>query len=226
MALSLTVVSGGENALIFYLPAPLRDDYPLILQALAQKALSLGAIEAVPAYHSLLVMFESRDGKALEEALCSALPNIEKSLTEPDKRKPLTIPICYDSRFAPDLEALAKHHGLSTEAVIAKHTARTYRVCCLGFIPGFAFLGYVDKAIATPRRANPRPAVAAGSVGIAGRQTGCYPVESPGGWNIIGRTPMSLYAPEKGIFSRFHLADRVRFQPISYDEFMTWEALP
>ncbi len=180
MALSLTVVSGGENALIFYLPAPLRDDYPLILQALAQKALSLGAIEAVPAYHSLLVMFEkSRDDKALEAALCSALPRIEKSLTEPDKRKPLTIPICYDNRFAPDLEALAKHHGLSTEAVIAKHTARTYRVCCLGFIPGFAFLGYVDQAIATPRRANPRPAVAAGSVGIAGRQTGCYPVESP-----------------------------------------------
>ncbi len=226
MALSLTVVSGGENALIFYLPAPPRDDYPIILQALAQKALSLGAIEAVPAYHSLLVMFKSRDGKTLEEALCSALPSIEKSLTEPDKRKPLTIPICYDSRFAPDLEALAKHHGLSTEAVIAKHTARTYRVCCLGFIPGFAFLGYVDQAIATPRRANPRPAVAAGSVGIAGKQTGCYPVESPGGWNIIGRTPMSLYAPEKGIFSRFHLADRVRFQPISYDEFMTWEALP
>jgi len=130
------------------------------------------------------------------------------------------IPVCYDREFAVDIdEVSAFAGGLSSEDVIALHTASTYRVFMLGFAPGFAYLGSVDARIALPRRASPRLQVPAGSVGIAGQQTGIYPMDSPGGWNIIGRTPLrmvSLNGPDPSLLKP---GDEVRFRRVSRQEF-------
>ncbi len=222
--LSLKVVSAGSSAVICYLPEPVRDDYPLILHELADTAKRAGAIDVVPAYNSLLVVFDARGTTAAEIVQCleRALPAAEQLAHGGDEQTIIRIPVCYEGKYALDLQELAEQSGLTPNEVIAKHTAVTYSVACLGFIPGFAFLGYVDDAIATPRRDNPRPRVAAGSVGIAGTQTGVYPSDSPGGWNIIGRTPEKLYDPQNGLISRFEIGDSVQFYAISEKEFKTW----
>ena len=224
MPLSLTAVTAGENAIMCYLPKPVRDDYPLILNHLSTIARQSGATDVVPAYNSLLVVFDKKTQTApsLIKRLQTALTLTKQTAKPPNRQRLMRIPVCYEGKFAPDLAELAQTAKLETAEVIAKHSAPTYRVACLGFIPGFAFLGYVDDAIAIPRRANPRPQVVAGSIGIAGRQTGAYPADSPGGWNIIGRTPKRLYAPEQGLISCFEIGDSVEFYAISTTEFTSW----
>lgn len=122
---------------------------------------------------------------------------------------PHEIPVAYGGDAGPDLREVAAFAGCTAAEVIARHTSRVYRVYMLGFLPGFAYLGDVDPAIAAPRRATPRQAVPAGSVGIAGAQTGVYPQVSPGGWQIIGRTGVRMFDPASG--SRLQPGDRVRF---------------
>lgn len=220
----LTMTPAGENALMCYLPEPVREDYPRLLNQLAKIANEAGAVDVVPAYHSLLVIFDpaQQTATAIAQQLKLALPDAEQAAQKQSQQRLIRIPVCYEGDFAPDLPELAQQHGLTTDVVIAKHTAKTYSVACLGFIPGFAFLGYVDDAIATPRRANPRPHLPAGSVGIAGWQTGIYPAESPGGWNIIGRTPKTLYDPKNGLISCFEIGDAVQFYAITATAFNTW----
>lgn len=222
--LTLTAVPAGDHAVMCYLPEPVRDDYPLILGSLAAIARQAGAIDVVPAYHSLLVICDSATivPSAVVARLQAALPQAVQAAAQQGAQRLIRIPVCYQHEYAPDLPELAQQHGLTVAEVIAKHTEKCYSVACLGFIPGFAFLGYVDDAIATPRRANPRPHVAAGSVGIAGRQTGVYPADSPGGWNIIGRSPKILYDPDNGLTSCFDIGDSVQFYAISADEMTTW----
>ncbi len=217
----------GERAVQFYLPLPLQADYPALINALAQRAKALGAVDVVPAYHSLLVVCgngESAKPPAFYiEQLSDYLPSAYDSVHEQPPARHVRIPVCYDAEFAPDLERVAQQHQLSPEAVIDKHLQSTYTVCCLGFIPGFAFMGYVDDDIATPRLDNPRPLVTRGSVGIAGKQTGIYPIDSAGGWNIIGRSPQTLYAPDKQLISCFDIGDSVSFYRISREAFDDWQ---
>jgi inhibitor of KinA len=123
------------------------------------------------------------------------------------------IPVCYDPAFGFDLKALAKTNKLSVDEVIELHTQQTYRVYMLGFLPGFAYMGIVNEKLATPRLATPRKHVPAGSVGIAGNQTGIYPLDSPGGWNIIGRTPLQLFNPKVCVHTNPGRKDAVLFQP-------------
>jgi KipI family sensor histidine kinase inhibitor len=123
------------------------------------------------------------------------------------------IPVCYGLEYGPDLDAVAAHCGLSPDEVIARHTAAEYRVYMLGFSPGFPYLGGLDPNIAAPRRETPRIKVPAGSVGIAGMQTGIYPLESTGGWQIIGRTPMRLFDPGLEEPCLLRPGDRLRFVP-------------
>jgi inhibitor of KinA len=132
---------------------------------------------------------------------------------------PIEIPVCYDQKFAPDLDEVANHVGVSTEEIIEMHSGAAYRVSCLGFTPGFPYLSGLPARLATPRRAVPRKEVPTGSVGIGGNQTGIYPIKSPGGWNIIGRTPVRLFTPQKTPPALLCAGDRVRFRPISRDEF-------
>lgn len=129
------------------------------------------------------------------------------------------IPTCYDGDLAPDLEIVAGQAGLPTEDVVARHSAPTYRVQMIGFTPGFPYLAGLDPTLATPRRAEPRTRVAAGSVGIGGEQTGIYAIATPGGWNIIGATPLSLFDPLRDPAALLRVGDRVRFVPVTRDEY-------
>jgi inhibitor of KinA len=129
------------------------------------------------------------------------------------------VPTCYGGDLGPDLPFVAQHNGLLPEDVIGIHTGQTYRVYMLGFAPGFPYLGGMSERIAAPRRPSPRIAVPAGSVAIAGTQTGVYPMESPGGWQIIGRTALRLFHPERDPPALLRMGDQVRFRSISREEY-------
>ena len=129
------------------------------------------------------------------------------------------IPVCYDPEFAPDLDEVARHAQIPTEQVVELHSAADYRVACIGFVPGFPFMAGLPKKIATPRRSNPRKAIPPGAVGIGGAQTGIYPLRSPGGWNLIGRTPLKLFDPITDPPVLLRAGDRVRFRAITRKEF-------
>ncbi len=128
------------------------------------------------------------------------------------------IPVCYEGEYAPDMQWVARHKGLSTEAIINIHCAKTYRVYMVGFLPGFSYMGTVDPQLELPRKQLPVNVVA-GGVGIAGLQTGIYPLTSPGGWQIIGRTPVKLFDPRLDPPVRLQSGDRVQFYPVSQVEF-------
>ena len=129
------------------------------------------------------------------------------------------IPTCYDGELAPDVEIVAGHAGLSTDDVIARHSATTYVVQMIGFTPGFPYLAGLDPSLVTPRRAEPRTRVPAGSVGIGGEQTGIYAIATPGGWNIIGATPLSLFDPLRDPAALLRVGDRVRFVRIGRERY-------
>lgn len=215
-------VNAGESGLTFYLKTPTQPDYPLFFSALIEFLSTQHRhkfIEIIPSYHSCLLAFDNRK---LDKPTIKQIINAFISSYQPNKKHPPKlhqIPVCYDSEFALDLAAMADKNNLSIEQIIQTHCQHQYTVYSLGFIPGFAFLGYVDDKIAMPRHLTPRDCVSGGSVGIAGKQTGIYPKDSPGGWQIIGKTPTLLYAPEKNIFSIFHIGDQVQFYPIERDEF-------
>jgi len=176
-----------------------------------------------PAYCSLLVAFDScRVDHAEVEA---ALREYEKRAETMRASKPKTIeiPVCYEGEFGPDLEEVAKIHRLKPEEVIQLHSSCAYHAYFLGFAPGFAYLGDLLEEIATPRLETPRKQVPAGSVGIAGRQTAVYPFATPGGWRLLGRTPIPMFRTDRKPMQLVSIGDRVRFRPISRDEFLKWE---
>jgi KipI family sensor histidine kinase inhibitor len=171
-----------------------------------------------PGYTSLLVDFDPllmthNEASATIEALAEVgLPTANHSTL-------LTIPVCYDAEFGLDLKDVAAHTGLSMDEVVRLHSGATYRVCFLGFTGGFAYLGGMPEELDTPRLATPRRAVMAGSVGIAGSQTGIYPTETPGGWRLIGCTPVRMFDPQAQPPTRLQAGDRIRFSPIDHAEF-------
>jgi inhibitor of KinA len=167
-----------------------------------------------PAYTSLLIDFDPlRMGHEEVRAVVSSLTQGTIS-PEQVASDIVEIPVCYGEEFGPDLADLARHTGLSSEDVVRLHSGAMYRVCFLGFTAGFAYLGGMPEALCMPRLATPRRAVAAGSVGIAGGQTGIYPAETPGGWRLIGRTPLPMFDPGASSPTRLQAGDRVRFVPI------------
>jgi inhibitor of KinA len=144
--------------------------------------------------------------------------NIEKN-TSIQAAKIIRIPVCYDERFGIDLENIVTKNKISIEEIIKIHTEETYLVYCLGFLPGFAYMGKVNESIQIARHASPRKEVQAGSVGIAGMQTGIYPMNSPGGWQIIGRTPIKIFDKDPAILGKLSAGNRIQFYPISFSEF-------
>jgi inhibitor of KinA len=160
------------------------------------------------------------DYSSLVSQLTSAL---EQQIAEPEVAGRLVeIPVCYGGEHGPDLSAVAGFARVTESEVVALHTAATYQVFMLGFVPGFAYLGSVDRRIAAPRRTEPRVRVPAGSVGVAGEQTGIYPSETPGGWQLIGRTPLRPFDISREDPFLLRAGDRVRFRPIVPDQFDTW----
>jgi inhibitor of KinA len=172
-----------------------------------------------PAYCSVLVKFDPLKWRheQLEEILKRYFGRLE-GVTLPEPRQ-VEIPVCYGGEHGPDLIDVSEIHGMTPAQVIELHSSTTYVVYFLGFVPGFAYLGELPEALVTPRLPTPRRNVPPGSVGIAGRQTGVYPVVTPGGWRLLGRTPLSMLRPEQDGFSLLSIGDRVRFTPINQQQF-------
>jgi inhibitor of KinA len=172
-----------------------------------------------PAYCSLLVKFDSlRLGHdELRAKLQSYLSRIKK--TPLPKPRRVEIPVCYGGEFGPDLNEVAAMHGLTPAKAVELHSSGTYLVYFLGFAPGFAYLGGLPAALASPRLETPRAKVPEGSVGIAGNQTGVYPLATPGGWRLIGRTPVAMFRRDRDPMNFLQIGDQVHFRVISEKEF-------
>ena len=183
-----------------------------------------GVVNVHPAYTSVLVDFHPLE--VTIEGLEAELRRRLDQAGQCDRPAPRTIeiPVCYGGEFGPDLEAVALHCGLTADQVVARHTAAAYLVHFLGFSPGFPYLGGMDPLLETPRRASPRKSVPAGSVAIGGLQTGVYPLASPGGWRIIGRTPVRLFDAQREPSVLLRMGDMVRFRAIGRNEPGDWTA--
>ena len=190
-----------------------------------------GMVETVPAYGSLTIFYDPvkvrQAGARFETVWAAVADKAEKALAHPansvlldETQRPLVkIPVCYDLEFALDLESVAENSRLSVKEVVKIHTTPVYRVFMIGFLPGFPYLGEVDARLSVRRKSAPRPRVPRGSVGLAGRQTGIYSLESPGGWQIVGKTPLALFDPQSEPPMLLRAGDRVQFQEIDRDAF-------
>jgi len=187
-----------------------------------------GILEAVPAYSSITIYFNMLTWRKKTPADMLVFDHL-KEITEqilsqplqndPQEERIVNIPVCYAPEFAVDVNTIATANNITAEEVIALHHAKTYRVYMLGFLPGFCYLGETDDKIAMPRKTKPIP-VAPGAVGIAGKQTGIYPLASPGGWQIIGRTPLKLFNVSAEQPALLKAGDKVQFVPISINDFL------
>ena len=185
-----------------------------------------GIIELVPTYCALLVEYDAMLYSYSE--ICNIIePTLEEGMTNTTNElvTVVEVPTVYGGEFGPDLSFVASHNHLSEDEVISIHSGTDYLVYMLGFIPGFTYLGGMDLRIATPRLSSPRTLIPAGSVGIAGEQTGTYPSDSPGGWQIIGRTPVTMYDMSKAQAALLKAGDYVRYVPIDESEFHRIKAL-
>ena len=181
-----------------------------------------GVVETVPAYASLLVVFDPLQAapEALKRQIAGMCDFEDENIAK--QRAVVEVPVVYGGEAGPDLDAVAAYHGLSVDDVIGLHTGTVYRVYMIGFTPGFPYMGELPEALDTPRRDTPRTHIPKGSVAIAQRQTGIYPVVSPGGWQIIGCTPLALFDPRKENSSLLTMGDAVRFTPITPEEAVQW----
>ncbi len=195
------------------------------------KALELaklpGISETIPTYKSLLMIYDPLTTNP--DRLKTELAKVESGLDNIEIKPPkvVEIPVCYGSEFGPDIETVARINALDIDQVIDLHSAREYLIYMVGFTPGFPFLGGLDKRLSTPRLENPRTLVPAGSVGIANNQTGMYPIASPGGWQIIGRTPLTLFSPERKNPFLYKAGDKIKFKSVTeqgYEQILKKEA--
>lgn len=223
----------GDSALIVRVVDEFHPDTSLNAVLIALRHLEAaaipGVIELAPAYTTIGVFFDpARVESATSDnspfdilaARIQSILNAAAFESETESATPaVEIPVCYDREFAPDLVEVARQAGLSEDEVVDRHSSASYRVSCLGFTPGFPFLSGLPPKLATPRRATPRKEIPAGAVGIGGAQTGIYPRKSPGGWNLIGRTPLSLFDVQRKPPALLQAGDRVHFRKISREEF-------
>jgi inhibitor of KinA len=236
----MEIVPLGDSALIVRVRAEFEDapeeTLNEVLHAFQQlrSAAIPGVIELAPAYTSVAVFFDplqvaeasGQPDRAFDwlkervrDVTAGAADRGKRRRTKRNIPDSVEIPVCYDPDFAPDLDDVARHAQISSKEVVDLHSAAQYRVSCIGFVPGFPFLTGLAKKLATPRRSTPRKEIPPGSVGIGGAQTGIYPLRSPGGWNLIGRTPLKLFDPAKNPPALLCAGDRVRFRSITREEF-------
>jgi inhibitor of KinA len=200
-----------------------------VQRAIQDRAIQ-GVVEIVTAYTTVTVLFDpvevyrfsegsqemaSRIVKKQVEEILGAV-EVEETLSQTD---PIVIPVCYEAPFAPDLPWVAEHHQATMDEIIRRHTSHIFTVFMIGFTPGFPYMGVLPEGLQSPRKAVPRTSVPAGSVGLAGKQTGIYPYTTPGGWQIIGRTPVALFDPRRERPAWLKAGDRIRFEVISSTEF-------
>jgi len=209
--------SMGDRSLLVELGEKIAPDVNRRVQELMlqlQQARLPGIREFAPGYRSLLVVFDPLTLSPSElKARITEVAGRPGSAGLP-QAKLLSVPVFYGGEYGPDLEGVAGHLGISTDEVIRLHTETMYRVYMIGFTPGYPYMGELPAALAVPRRSTPRTRVPKGSVGIAQRQTGIYSVESPGGWQIIGWTPIELFDPTRQLPSLLEMGDRVKFEAV------------
>lgn len=218
-----TVYAVGDRAFCLDFGPLLNDEvHGCILQIfrLLQQQPLPGVVDMVPAYTSFTI-YVAND--IMEEDLPRWHQQLLRWLKMPDlpaaqAQRLLRVPVCYDPRLAPDLEKMAAEKRLGIDELATLHAGKIYEVYLMGFLPGFAYMASVPEPLRMPRKDKPVP-VAAGAVAIAGQQTGIYPLDSPGGWQVIGRTPVSLFDPDQEKPCFFQPGDRVQFYPIRIDEF-------
>ena len=215
-------VPSGDAALLALLAdAPCEDATAAVLALLARLRARppAGVLDLKPAYASLLVVFDPRETThgELEREIAPLLPPPGLGLAAASRT--VDVPVCYAGDLAPDLDDVARHAGLAPAEVVALHSGATYRVAFLGFSPGFAYLLGLPPRLATPRLPAPRLSVPAGSVGIAGPQAGLYPRATPGGWRLVGRTPLALFDVARDPAALLAPGDAVRFVPVGRDEY-------
>lgn len=212
----------GDTALVVELGDEISEEVNRKVHALSATLMESpppGLGEIIPTYRSLLIYYDplrlshSEVKEIVLEALrrCEEAPPIEPRVVE--------IPVAYGGEFGPDIEFVAEYNGLSVEEVIELHSGTLYTVYMIGFVPGYTYLGRLPRQLVTPRLPTPRTLVPAGSVGIAGEQTGIYPIDIPGGWRIIGRTPLKLFDPHRDPPVLLKPGDKVRFVAITRAEF-------
>lgn len=220
---SFTLKPVGGCAVLACFGTEIREEVNAQVMALAAALTAAspeGMVEAVPSFAALLVRYDPlrTDCAAISQAVREAAAHCTQTAARTGKL--VEIPVCYGGKYGEDLPFIAQHAGLSEDEVIALHSGRDYRIYMLGFLPGFPYLGGLDERLHTPRLQNPRTKIPAGSVGIGGKQTGIYPLASPGGWQLLGRTPLRLFAPERGGALPYQAGDLIRFVPISESEYL------
>jgi inhibitor of KinA len=235
----MEIIPLGDSALIVRVRERF-DDAPektldTVLRAFGKlrAAVIPGVIELAPAYTSVAVFFDPitiiKSAKTPEKVfnwLAEQISGVvaagaDRGRKTRSRSQAVEIPVCYDPEFALDINDVARRAKISPSEVIRLHSGAEYRVACIGFVPGFPFLAGLPKKLSTPRRDVPRKEIPPGSVGIGGTQTGIYPLRSPGGWNLIGRTPLRLFDPDKNPAALLRAGERVRFRSITRDEFAT-----
>ncbi|KRL01740.1 5-oxoprolinase subunit PxpB [Liquorilactobacillus capillatus] len=179
----------------------------------------LGIIAVIPAYHTLTINFDifQTDFLKLTTKITQIIKN-HSLLTSAERRRIIEVPVCYDEEFGLDLKAVIEHGCITFDELIQMHTSSPYLIYMMGFMPGFAYMGSVADPIAMPRLKNPRAKVPAGSVAVAGKQTGMYPIEAPGGWRLLGRTPVRLYDP-KHPEPQYYAGEYIKFKAISKTDY-------
>ena len=179
-----------------------------------------GILEIIPTYRSVTVCYDPfiLSLKELKKVTAACMRSARGTEQSESKRR-FYIPVCYGGRFGMDLEYIARETGLDMREIVRRHISREYPINMIGFLPGFPYLSGMDETIAVPRLENPRERIPAGSVGIGGKQTGVYPIASPGGWRLIGRTPVRLYDPHRNPPVLYKAGDRIRFYPVSEQEY-------
>jgi len=202
------------------------------LTALLEPSRPAGIVDIVPAYATVTVFYEPgrlAAGARPYDYVCRFITERARSLEAEAKKKPakaprlVEIPVSYGGEHGPDLEEVAQHCGLDAAEVAKRHAAGDYLVHAIGFAPGFPYLGGLAEELHTPRRPTPRVSVPAGSVGIGGAQTGAYPLSTPGGWQLIGRTPLPLFRLGEKEPALLRVGDRVKFRAITPEEFTAWK---
>ncbi|NLY80351.1 MAG: 5-oxoprolinase subunit PxpB [Lysinibacillus sp.] len=222
----------GDSAIMVYFGNTISEEVHLSIKKfllILEKNNINGFVELVPSYTNICIYYdvtivnqwEPKNLSPYEKVVNHLKTLLEKEIEfTTNKQRLVEIPVCYGGIYGPDLTELAAYHHLSEQEVIQIHTGNDYLVYMLGFDPGFAFMGGLDERIATPRKETPRLKIPPGSVGIAGKQTGIYPFETPGGWQIIGRTPLKLFLPDQNPPTLLQAGDRIRFVPITEKEFI------
>lgn len=206
----------GEHALLLELEKEKLMHVHTLTSDIENAALE-GIIDVVPAYSSVTVIFDGNRWN--HKKLVTAIENLpERKSSKEERKSVIEIPVCYE--LGMDWEEVVSHTGLSKERIIEVHSSKTYTIAMMGFIPGFVFLAGLDKKLSTPRKSTPRTEVPAGAVGIGGNQTGIYSLESPGGWNIIGRSPESFFDSSKNPPTTLNAGSPLKFIPISEEEFL------